>query len=346
MLGGVSAPLSDLRPLALGELIDRSATFWRRNFKALFLLSLGFNLVSYILAKGLQLALQESNIALQAAVRDNDLAAIGAEYVRLAAPLGGVMFFSLWLYYLNNLVVARYTVPLQLGEPVRPADGLQRAGKRLGALTGAYLLSLLWALGAILLMMLPGTVLTGIGAVLAFRPGDAGRVVGAVLLVVGICLVGLGFLGGLLWYLLRFSLLAPVLALEDHPMRRAFRRSGELLSGRIGPGFTGRVTVRVMLLVTVLSLVLIAVNLLCGLPALLLQFIYGNPFDPTAGVARVPNTLLIPAELLQVVGQAVFSPLGLVVYSMLYLDMRVRREGLDLERRLEARSPGAAPVGP
>ena len=39
----------------------------------------------------------------------------------------------------------------------------------------------------------------------------------------------------------------------------------------------------------------------------------------------------------QVVGQAVFNPLGIVVYAMLYLDMRVRREGLDLERRLEAR---------
>ena len=33
-----------------------------------------------------------------------------------------------------------------------------------------------------------------------------------------------------------------------------------------------------------------------------------------------------------------FGPLGLVVYAMLYLDMRMRREGLDLERRLEARA--------
>ena len=345
MLRPVSPPLLDLRPLALGELIDRSATFWRQHFKALFLLSLGFNLASYILAKSLQLVLQDTNAALLAAVRDNDVVTMGLEYARLLSSVGGVMFFSLWLYYLNNLVVARYVIPLQLGDAVRPADGLRRAWKRLGTLTGAYLLSLLWAVGAVLLMMLPGLVLGGLGGALAFSPGGAGRVVGVVLLVVGIILAGLGFLGGLLWYLLRFSLLAPVLALEPHALLRSFRRSGELLKGRVGPGFTGRVTVRVMLLVTVLSLVLIAVNLLCGLPALVLQFAYGNPLDPAAaGASQVPAALLVPAELLQVVGQAVFSPLGLVVYSMLYLDMRVRREGLDLERRVDVRSPGAPPV--
>ena len=53
-------------------------------------------------------------------------------------------------------------------------------------------------------------------------------------------------------------------------------------------------------------------------------------------LSLAPQALFVPAELLQVVGQAVFNPLGLVVYATLYLDMRVRREGLDLERRLDA----------
>ncbi|AKJ03040.1 hypothetical protein [Archangium gephyra] len=46
-------------PLAIGEIIDRAATFWRKHFKTLFLLSLGFNLVSYIMTKArLRLHLQ------------------------------------------------------------------------------------------------------------------------------------------------------------------------------------------------------------------------------------------------------------------------------------------------
>jgi hypothetical protein len=161
---------------------------------------------------------------------------------------------------------------------------------------------------------------------------------GGIVLGLGMLLLGLGFLGALLWYFLRFSLLAPVLALEDLPTVRAFLRSGELLSGRVEPGFTGRVKVRAMILVTVVSVILIAVSLLSGLPALFVQLAYSNPFDPAAMAANpVPQAVLVPAELVQVVGQAFFSPLGLVFYAMFYLDMRVRREGLDLEQRLKAR---------
>jgi hypothetical protein len=337
----VSPPLSDLRPLAVGEIIDRAATFWRKHFKALFLLSLGFNLVSYILTKGLQLAAQRNFAALQVAARGGELAVLGAEYARFLLMVTATLGITFWVYSLNTLAVSRYVVPTQLGEPARPADGMQRVLQRVGAFTGAYLLSLLWAVGAILLLMLPGMLLAGVGGAIVLRTEGAisgARVLGWILLAGGPVLAVLGLVGGVLWYLLRFSLLAPVLAMEELPAVRSFRRSGALLSGRVGPGFTGRVTVRAMILVTVVSIILIAVSVLCGLPALILQFTHGSPLDPEAAAANpVPQSLLVPAELLQVVGQAVFNPLGLVVYALLYLDMRVRREGLDLERRLEAR---------
>ena len=80
MLRPVSHPLSELRPLALGEIIDRAATFWRRHFKTLFLLSLGFNLVSYILSKAMQLALLRDYPAIQEAARSGDLAVLGVYY--------------------------------------------------------------------------------------------------------------------------------------------------------------------------------------------------------------------------------------------------------------------------
>ncbi|MCY1079155.1 hypothetical protein [Archangium lansingense] len=336
----MSTPPSDLRPLALGEIIDRAATFWRKHLKTLFLLSLGFNLVSYILTKTLQLSAQRNLVALQAAAQGGDMAGFGGEYARFLLMLTGTLLVTFWVYSLNTLAVSRYVVPTQLGEPVRPADGIQRALKRVGAFTGAYLLSLLWMVGAILLMMLPGVVLSGVGGAIVFStegPISGVRVLGWILLFGGLLLAGLGIVGGLLWYLLRFSLLAPVMAMEELPSVGSFRRSGALLSGRVAPGFIGRVSVRAMILVTVVSLILIAVSVLCGMPAMILQLIHSNPLDPVAAAANpVPQSLLVPAELLQVLGQAVFNPLGLVVYSMLYLDMRVRREGLDLERRLEA----------
>ncbi|MFY0577660.1 hypothetical protein ACN28S_28070 [Cystobacter fuscus] len=108
----------------------------------------------------------------------------------------------------------------------------------------------------------------------------APQLAGAALLIGGVIVVSLGFVGALLWYLLRFSLLAPVLAMEDLSAARSFRRSGELLSGRVEPGFIGRVTVRAMLLVTVVSLILLAVSALFGLPALVVQFAYRDPSQP------------------------------------------------------------------
>lgn len=336
----MSHPLSELRPLALGEIIDRAATFWRQHFKTLFLLSLGFNLVSYIIGKSVQLMLLNNYSVVMDAARTGDWAVLADYYARLMGAFAGIFVTSFWLYDLNTLVVTRYVVPTQLGEPASPAEGMRRALKRVGALTGAYVLSLFWGLGATLLMMLPGTVLAGVGGFMGMQSDAPGtRLAGVVLAVGGLLLAAFGALGGLLWYLLRFSLLSPVMAMEDLPAMRSFRRSGELLSGRVEPGFIGRVSVRAMLLVTVVSLILLSVSILCGLPALIIQFAYGSPFDPAAAAANpVPQSLLVPAELLQVVGQALFNPLGLVVYATLYLDMRVRREGLDLEKRLEARA--------
>ena len=45
----------DLRPLSLGEIIDRAATIWRTHWKALFKLFLGFQLATYVLMKGWEL---------------------------------------------------------------------------------------------------------------------------------------------------------------------------------------------------------------------------------------------------------------------------------------------------
>jgi hypothetical protein len=339
MLRPVSPPLSDLRPLGLGEIIDRSATFWRKHLKHLFLLSFGFNLLTYILTKSLQLAMRSTLAMLQGATKgEGDMEAALLGYGQFLLMTAGMLVATFWLYWLSTLVVSRYVVPAQLGEPVAPAEGVRRGLNRLGTFTGAYALSLLWAVGANLLMVLPGGLVSVAGgAMLALSSAPGLRMAGGIVLVVGILLVMLGGLAGLLWYLLRFSLLGPVLAMEELSAVRAFRRSGELLSGRVEPGFLGRVRVRAMILVTVVSAILLAVSILSGMPALIVQFAYGNPLDPM-NANPVPQALLVPAELLQVMGQAVFSPLGLVFYALMYLDLRVRREGLDLEQRLEARS--------
>jgi len=339
MLRPVSPSLSELRPLGLGEIIDRSASFWRQHFKQLFLLCFGFNLLSYIFTKALQLVTQDTLPVIQGAAKGQvELEPLLVAYGQFLVAFTWWVVAYVWLYWLSSLVVSRYVVPTQLGELVTPAQGLRRGLKRLGALTGAYALSLPWALGAILLMALPGGLVFGAGvAMLGLSSGTGARMVGGIVLFVGLLVALLGMLGGILWYMLRFSLLGPVLAMEELSAIRTFRRSGEMLSGRVEPGFLGRVRVRAILLVTVVTLILLAVGTLTMLPAIIVQFIYRDPLDPMS-IPLVPQSILVPVELFQLAGQAVFNPLGLVFYALFYLDLRVRREGLDLERRLDMRS--------
>ncbi|MFP2934362.1 hypothetical protein ACLESO_56455 [Pyxidicoccus sp. 3LG] len=332
----------ELRPLAMGEMIDRAATFWRGHLKSLFILSFGFSLVNYIATKSTVLSIQRLAPSLygpdaQARAQQDPTAILGDA----SASMGlwaVLVVFLFWSYWLATLAAARYVVSAQLGEPVQPVEGLRRALSRVGTLTGAYFFAMAWGVLMTVLMLAPGALFGGMAAAASVMGSNT---LAIVLVVVAVPLAILGLIGAMLWFFLRFLLLPPVLAMEDLGAWETFKRSGELLSGRVGPGFLGRVVVRAMILYTVVSFILISVQLVSGIPSWLVMAPYGSPFD-AGTMARTPQLLLVPAELIQVVAQSCFSPIYFVFCSLFYLDMRVRREGLDLERRLEG-TPASPP---
>jgi hypothetical protein len=326
----------------MGEMIDRAASFWRAHLKPLFVLSFGFSLVNYIATKTTLLTVQRVAPRLytgdaQSRTQLEPMALLGEAGASMS--LWVVLFvFLFWSYWLATLAASRYVVSVHLGAPVRPADALRHAFSRVGSLTGAYALSLGWSTLITLLFLAPGLLIAGLGIAASVAGGS--NLLGAVLGVIGAVLVGLGLIAAVLWYLLRFLLLPPVMGMEDVGAWEAFRRSRALLSGRVEPGFLGRVVVRAMILYTVTSLILISVQLMSQIPSWLVMAPYGSPFD-AGTMSRVPQYVLVPTELLQVIAQACLTPIHFVFCALFYLDMRVRREGLDLERRLEA--PPAAP---
>nr|WP_227028155.1 hypothetical protein [Corallococcus soli] len=333
-----------MRPLAIGELIDRAATFWRAHLKPLFVLCLGFDLLNYIAVKVFTFALTRVvgvMPGLQGPRPGEDPSETLAQSGLMLGMMGVLYVFLIWNFWVATTAAARYVVPARLGDPVRPMEGLRRAVSRLGTLTATYLLSLAWSLGVTLLLCLPGSIVMGLGVVAGVtgRGSGGNAAVTVALIIIGAILLGVGALAAVLWYFLRFMLLPPVLAMEDVGAWAAFKRSGALLAGRVEPGFLGRGTVRAMVLSTVVGGILVAVSLVSGLPAWIVRLSHGgNLLDPAAQAA-IPQALLVPAELLQVVGQSLFTPLSFVVSAFFYVDMRVRREGLDLERRLATPEP-------
>ncbi|MCP3103412.1 hypothetical protein LZ198_31470 [Myxococcus sp. K15C18031901] len=332
---------SALRPLAMGEMIDRSVAFWRGHLKPLFVLSLGYTLMGYIIAKTMVVATQRWTPLLYSPERDeiakSDPTAMMGQVGLMTALWGGMFVLVIWIYWFAMVATARYVASAQLGTPVSAADGLRRALSQVGPLTGAYLLSLGWACLITLLLVLPGGLMLFGGAVLVAAKSN---ILGAVLVGVGTLLAVLGVFAAMLWYFLRFLLLPPVLAMEDLGAWAAFKRSGSLLSGRVEPGFLGRVVVRAMILFTVVSLILLSLHFVFTIPSWLVMLPYGSPFDAST-LARTPQYLLVPVEILQAVAQAIFSPVNFVFCTLFYLDMRVRREALDLEQRLGAPEPSS-----
>jgi hypothetical protein len=140
----------------------------------------------------------------------------------------------------------------------------------------------------------------------------------------------------MLWCFLKFAPIGQVLAMEDLGPLATFRRTSALTSGRVGPGLLGLVKVRLTILITIIVLLLMMISLVSSAPVLFLQAVYGNIFDPLhATPDAVPQYLLVPAELVNVAVQSIVAPLYVAFQTVFYIDMRTRREGLDLELKLQ-----------
>jgi hypothetical protein len=320
------APMNDLRPMQLGEIVDRSASFWRAHWKRLWGLFFVFSLAQYILLKGGEAWLKRlgpgGDLFTMLANASNGTAAAQQPPEVLALMVGmivAVMFGTLVM----TTAAAHWVMPTFLGEPAKVVDGVTRTLRRLGTLTGLFVLALLWAVLVLAAFMVPGGLVLAAG--IYFASGA--------LAIIGTATVGLGMIAWGLWFFLRFALWGPVVAVEDVGAFGAFRRCDTLTSGRVGKGLMGLVKMRLMVLITVVMLLLLLISLISGAPIFVLRGIYGNLLDPSA--ADVPAYLMVPAELLNLAVSAVMYPLYVAFQTLFYADMRMRREGLDLEVQLQ-----------
>jgi hypothetical protein len=177
---------------------------------------------------------------------------------------------------------------------------------------------------ALVLPLVPGIVLLAVES----SPG-----VGVVLLLVGLALAVL--LGA--WLYVRLALAAPALVLEDIGPVKAMRRSAALVRGS-----WWRV-LGILLLTTVVAQIVAGV---LAVPfSLASSVVVASAADDSAVAAAFG---LFLTSLGSVVATAVVLPFSAGVTALLYLDRRMRREGLDLvlARRLTGGPAGAPPAAP
>lgn len=326
--------MASLQPLSIGEIVDRSASFWRTHWKALFQVLLGFQLVQYMLLKALELFIARTfpaatNPALAFELVKTDPAALLPQLWPAMIGVTLVVVVNFLVSQVAGVAVTGFVYPrVTSGGAPSINDALRLSLRRLGPTLGMFALSMGWSALAGVVFLLPGAATFGGGVWLSLG-GNTGA--GAALAVLGAALVMGGAVLLFLWFLIRFVLASQVLAVEDLSAFGCFKRTDQLSSGRVGPGLFGLVKGRLTLLISVVAFILMVVGLVTGLPELVVKAAFGELNPANAGASGAPQALVVPAQLVQVVAGAAITPLYVVFQVVFYVDMRVRREGLDLE---------------
>ncbi|MBH0129609.1 glycerophosphoryl diester phosphodiesterase membrane domain-containing protein [Salinibacterium sp. NK8237] len=241
---------------------------------------------------------------------------LSALFAVVLSLIGGAL-----LQGIVSLEVARGAV----GERLR-LRGLWAAAKgRIWALIG-------WS-GLVTVAVVVGISIIAGAAVLLFMWGEtAGIVIGVLVMLVGI--LGGVFLAA--WLGTFFAFVPSALMIERLPLGQAIRRSWSLVKGSFWRTF-GILLLIMVIVNTVSSVVTAPLSFIGGLGVALL-----NPTGDEDAGAIAFVALYIVTIIVSVVISAVTIVIQSAAPALLYIDMRMRKEGFDLElsRFVEARNAG------
>ena len=217
------------------------------------------------------------------------------------------------------------------GQNVTFGQCWQFAQARFGGMLGWYLLTML--ITTVVIGLLSGAFVgIGIVAAPAFSNFASQGILVAVYIVVAAIIVSIVSVAFLTW-----AHLAPLVACmeENNPNKKVLPRSWELMAGHWGRGIS---------LMSILSLAALALIVIIYAAAALIIGI-----DTVVGAFEgdlAPSFWLI--MLVMVLGYALvfmlFTPAWLIAMVLFYLDLRVRKDALDLEWTAHATAPTVAPV--
>jgi hypothetical protein len=307
----------DLRPLSLGELLDRAFTLYRRHFR----LFVGIMAVPSVF--GLTLALlgaflQYSMRGTRGAAGGNPIPDVATMFAILAGMM--VVMFAYFVVYTVALGATSMAVSeLYLGRTAGIAEVYSRMRGRLGRLVVLILLFGLRVGG----VAFGGTVLLAISAGLI-------ALASPVLAAIGVMLAAIALSGLCVFMTMRYGVAVPALVLEDLTAWQALKRSVELTAGSLW---------RVLLLFFLTTVVSYA-----GLA------LFQGPFAVASFVAG-PDTprgfwLSLAGVASGTIGGTLTAPIMVVGLALLYYDTRIRQEGFDLDLMLADLDRKGTPADP
>jgi uncharacterized membrane protein len=308
---------TNLRPMSLGEILDRTAQLYRTNFALLVGIAAVY--------AGTLLVLNLAQIGVAALLghlhMSRQLPWVTLAFVVVMIPL--IFIFAGAAVAANNRAVAW----INLGQPatIRGAyrSILPRLGRYLWLMTIVaffiYLPFVLIFTGYFVFLFAyvrPKGLFAAGGA--SADPGAA-----AVLAIVTLAffLLAAAALVYAIFMALRYSLAIPASVIEDLKARKAIKRSIELTRGSRGRIFI------LLLLIFVIEL---------GLATITQVFFIVAAYTAAKRHATVPVWMQIAQQVVGFITNSFIGPMYATGLTLFYYDQRVRKEGFDIEWMMEA----------
>lgn len=319
-----------LRPLGVGEILDGAVSTMRTYWRTVLGISLTVAVVTQlglILLQGLLLNDSETADVL------SDPGSSGSEVLRaLGALMAGtavVVVISVVGSIVATALLTTVTSRAVLGRPVSTGEAWRDARPQVPKLFGLLLLLGVISAGVVFGGALPGILVLALG-------GNEGA---------GIALLALGMLAALvvaIWLTVRFSLASPALMLERQSIVKSMSRSAKLVRGSwwrvVGIQLLAGIIANIVSSLVVIPFTLIAAA------------VSGEGMTSffTTGTQNAGWTFLVISGIGSVIGATVTLPINAGVTVLLYIDQRIRREGLDIElaRAAGVQEHGAGVPGP
>jgi hypothetical protein len=323
-----------LRPLGVGEILDGAFTSIRRNPRATLGIAAILLTASGVITTALSVILLKSlnNVTLPAAgqqLTQREVNHLVSSLLGAFVPLAAV---SVLLSFIVDIVLTGlFTVVIGrsvLGYQITAGDAWRIARPRMPALLGVTLLIPLiiigpWVALVVLLLLLAAAHAAGGLVALVAVPG----------VIAAICLS--------IWFAIMFRMAGPVVVLERERAVRSLGRSWRLVYRSFWRVFGITLLAALIVLVTtaVLQIPFSVLGALAG----------GSGGASLAGGSLVGGTGgsvagLIIGAIGGIVAGSVARPISAGVAVLLYVDMRMRKEGLDLVLQTAA-AGGAPPTG-
>jgi Membrane domain of glycerophosphoryl diester phosphodiesterase len=321
---GQSAPkpgVIPLRPLGVGEILDGAFASIRRNPKTILGISAVIMTISAIISTALSLTLLNLAGGINLPQTGQQLTTRQAEHViaQLAAAVLPALAVSLLLTIIVQTILAGLLAPIiargVAGQQITASQAWRAAAPRLPGLLLATLLVLLISLG-------PAAVVA-----LIMLAASAVNAPAAVYVAVGLPGVPAAVVLGI-WFSTMLSLVTPVVVLEGVSPSRALARSWRLVR---------RSFWRILGILLLAGLIVLIAGSILQLPFTLIGSLVSSGGGFSAGT--------IIAVIGAIAAGTVTRPITAGVTVLLYIDLRMRKEGLDLALRSTASGGQASESG-